>query len=352
MTQARKLLISLDQTSWFHICSRCIKRSFLMGDDHYTGKNYEHRRIWIADKLAELSDIYAIDIAAYAIMSNHYHLVLHIDADKAKNWSDKTVIKRWMMLFKGNDLVLKVLKNQPVTQAEQSIINGFVEKWRNRLMSISWFMRCLNEHIARLANAEDKCSGRFWEGRFKSQALLDEQAILACMAYVDLNPVRAGIAQLPETSHFTAFKQRIKSHNRASQKNSTRKPANQPVKPSIKLAKFCKPPKNKKIPAIDSVHQGQRATGIIPCYWEDYLELIDWTGRAILPNKRGAIAASEPQILKRLNIAPAAWLNNLPRIESDFHSFIGCSNSITPCAKKLKQQWVKGVGAAKRLFGR
>ena len=344
MTQARKLLIALDQTSWFHICSRCIKRSFLMGEDKYTGKNYEHRREWIADKLAELSDIFSIDIAAYAIMSNHYHLVLHIDAQKAKNWSDKTVIRRWMMLFKGNELALKVLKNKSISRAEQVVVDEIVKQWRERLGSISWFMRCLNEHIARLANAEDQCSGRFWEGRFKSQALLDEPAILACMAYVDLNPVRAGIAKLPEASQFTAIEQRIQSQATAPKKPSK--------KPKIKLAKFCKPPKNKTLPTIDSVHQGQRTTGVIPFYWEDYLELIDWTGRAVLPNKRGAIARCEPKILQRLNIAPDAWVNSLPRIESDFHTFIGCGDSIAPCAQKLKQQWVKGAGAAKRLFGR
>ena len=183
-----------------------------------------------------------------------------------------------------------------------------------------------------------------WEGRFKSQALLDEPAILACMAYVDLNPIRAGMAQLPETSHFTAIQQRIQSQTLTSKKHQNTS--------KIKLAKFCKPPKNKKLPAIDSVHQGQRVTGVIPFYWEDYLELIDWTGRAVLPHKRGAIAMSEPKILKRLNIASDAWVNSLPRIESDFHTFIGCSDSIAPCAEKLKQQWVKGMGAAKRLFGR
>jgi len=194
-----------------------------------------------------------------------------------------------------------------------------------------------------MANAEDKCTGRFWEGRFKSQALLDEQAVITCMAYVDLNPVRAGIAALPETSDYTAIQQRIRSLDQ-SMKNAS-SPSN------IKLAKFCKPPQKNQLTTADSVHQGQRATGVIPFYWKDYLELIDWTGRAVLPNKKGAIAMAEPNILKRLEIDRDAWLENMPRIEKDFHHCIGRGSSLQPCAEKLKQHWVKGLGAARRLFG-
>jgi hypothetical protein len=76
-------------------------------------------------------------------------------------------------------------------------------------MDISWFMRLLNQSIATQANQEDNCTGHFWEGRFKSQALLDEAALVACMAYVDLNPVRANIAKTPESSGYTSVKQRV-----------------------------------------------------------------------------------------------------------------------------------------------
>ena len=148
-----------------------------------------------------------------------------------------------------------MLKNQPINKAEQYLVNDLVAEWRKRSSSISWFMRCLNEHIARLANAEDKCTGRFWEGRFKSQALLDEQAIITCMAYVDLNPVRAGMAELPETSDFTAIQQRIQSLNKPAKKAKDKKP--------IRLANFCKPPKNNHLPTADSVDQGQRSKGCL-----------------------------------------------------------------------------------------
>jgi len=79
------------------------------------------------------------------------------------------------------------------------------------LKDLSWYMRCLNEKVARMANAEDACTGRFWEGRFKSQALLDEAAVVSCMAYVDLNPIRAGICESLETSAFTSIQERLLS---------------------------------------------------------------------------------------------------------------------------------------------
>lgn len=150
--------------------------------------------------MQELAAVFAVDVAAYAVMSNHYHVVLRVDQSRAETWSDDEVCERWARLFKGSLLLQRYVGGEPLSKVEIDAVSEQIAVLRRRLYDISWFMRVLNESIARQADAEDGVKGRFWEGRFKSQALLDETAVLAAMAYVDLNPVRAGIADTPETS--------------------------------------------------------------------------------------------------------------------------------------------------------
>ncbi len=215
MTQARRNLISLSDTPYYHCVNRCVRRAFLCGEDRHTGRSYEHRKQWIVDKIKELSSLFAIDVCAYAIMSTHYHAVLHVDEKRSLEWDDEEVVERWKRLFRGVLLVDRYMSGQCGSDAEAEKAREVIRQWRERLSDISWYMRCLNEHIAREANKEDCCKGRFWEGRFKSQALLDEKALLACMAYVDLNPIRAGLSETLEGSDYTSIQERILEYLKA-----------------------------------------------------------------------------------------------------------------------------------------
>ena len=325
MTSPRRTLIDLDSTPYYHCMARCVRRAFLCGEDHLTGKNYEHRKPWVVDRLKELASIFAVEVCAYAVMSNHYHVVLHIDADTGKGWSCREVLQRWTQLFDGPLLVQKFLAGRLMGEAERKRVMEFSEVYRQRLLSISWFMRCLNEHLARKANEEDQCKGRFWEGRFKSQALLDDVAVLSCMAYVDLNPVRAGIASLPETSDFTSVQERIEQW-----------------KSSDRSQEWLKPMRK----------ETQEPDGFIPFAVSDYFELVDWTGRAVRDDKRGAISSQLPPILSRLGINPKEWLKTMQPHGNRFVRGMGRKDKLQAYAEKVGKRWLHGVGVSQCLFAR
>ena len=211
VTYPRSHLVDSSSPGFYHIVSRCVRRSWLCGMDSETGQSYEHRRGWIERRLESLANLFAIEIYAYAVMSNHYHLVLHVDPQESKFWSDAEVAQRWI------DINPPRISGEIDQRARQSEIAKVLADpiklglYRQRLGSLSWYMRFLNHPIACRANLEDGCKGHFWESRFKSHALLDEAAVIACMAYVDLNPVRAKIARKLSECDYTSIKRRLKS---------------------------------------------------------------------------------------------------------------------------------------------
>jgi len=331
MPKPRKTLIAVESTPYYHCVARCVRRAFLCGVDSHSGQSYEHRRAWLEDRLLELPKVFAIDIAAYAIMSNHYHVILHINTDRAKAWSDYEIVERWHQLFNGTVLSQKYLKNEGhLSKVEMMMFQLTIDEWRLRLQDISWFMRILNEGIAREANAEDGCTGRFWEGRFKSQALLDEAALMACMAYVDLNPVRAGMAKTPETSDHTSVKKRCDKANKSNKPNH--------INQQEKLL----------YPFVGNPREGQPEG--IQMKLSDYLELVDSTGRVLRDDKRGAISAGSEKILTRLDIDEDQWLEMTANFEECFSAFVGGESSLRIACDHFQYQRPPGLATCKLMF--
>ena len=326
MARARGSLIDLAATPYYHVVSRCVRRAFLCGEDKHTGQNYNHRRQWVLDKLKLLSSVFSIDIAAYAIMSNHYHVVLKVDRDSALSWTQDEVIERWYRLYKGNALVDLYRKEMIDDDARLNKVTEITNEWRTRLYDISWFMRNLNEGIAREANKEDNCKGRYWEGRYYSQALLDEQAVLSCMMYVDLNPVRAGMCDDLEHSDYTSIQARIKQYQ-ANKSDSNPTPSLDTKQPKYLL------------PFGHS--QDRHAIGFT---LYDYLELADWSGRAIVPNKSDAIDSTAPKLITTLGITPDDWLETVKNFRRQYGHFAGSEQALRQCANDHHQHWYKGVG--------
>jgi len=318
MTSPRSQLVDSSSPGYFHCVSRCVRRAFLCGFDAPSGKDFEHRRGWVEDRLLELAECFAIGIYAYAVMSNHLHVVAHVNPCVAAEWSAEDVARRWVRLFPVRELGEI---DAEACQLRAQVLAGDpnrIAELRGRLASLSWFMRCLSEPIARRANREDGCTGRFWEGRFKCQALLDDAAVLACMTYVDLNPIRAGIAHTLEASDHTSIRRRLIGFD--------------PEQVSLELE-----------PVAGAASRG------LPLKLVEYLELADWTGRILRADKRGAIDAATPPILRRLGLRQTAWSHQVQGIESRYWRAVGAVEALMEKAKALGQCWLKGGGAVRRL---
>ena len=324
MTRARYSQVSLDSTSYYHCICRCVRRAFLCGQDHYSGQDYEHRRQWVVDRLAVLGEVFAIDLCAYAVMSNHYHVVLRINQKKALSWSDQEVAERWMQLFNGPLIVKRWLKGK--TEAAENLkAEEIVQTWRERLYDLGWFMKCLNEYLARKANEEDCCKGRFWESRYKCQALLDEKAVLQCMAYVDLNPVRAVMAETPEESDYTSIQQRSEAVMSKSEDN---------LKPIL-------------LPMV-AANTAEAEDDDTVCRFRlmDYLELVDSTGRTVRDDKRGAISAHAEGVLDRLGIDEKAWLAHMRPKQQRQPIALGALDKLKEYAQMTGRKWIAGQSLA------
>ncbi|RNE89437.1 transposase [Marichromatium sp. AB31] len=406
MTRPRAALVSLSDTPWYHVVTRCVRRAYLCGFDRLTGRSFEHRRGWVELRLRQLAGVFAIDVAAYAVMSNHVHLVVRVDADRAAGWSDAEVLRRWRCLFRGPMVVERFLSpatRAEMTEAELEVAAGLVATYRARLADLSWFMRVLNESIARMANREDGVRGRFWEGRFRSQAILDETALLAVMAYVDLNPIRAGIAETPEESAHTGIAARIAAlragdegtmtgqqldiaHGSAAEQQpppdvhpdlqrpipqlktitppeadgaspashistSPETADNASPNPDARSAHLWETVLNRLPPApLLPFGNPAEVPASIPFTFDDYLTLVDSLGRALHPRKRGSIPADLPDILTRLGIAPERFVEHAGFLLKGFGAAIGAPERLTALAARRECRYLRGVRRARALF--
>ena len=183
-------------------------------------------------------------------------------------------------------------------------------------------MKCLNEHLARRANEEDCCKGRFWESRYKCQALLDERAVLQCMAYVDLNPVRADMAGTPEESDYTSIQQRSEAITHADYDHQ-RRPA-----------------------LLSMVHanntEAEDEDTVCRFRLMDYLELVDSTGRAVRDDKRGGISAHAAGVLDRLGIDEKKWLAHMRPRRQRHPIALGTLDKLKEYAQMTGRKWIAG----------
>jgi len=326
MTIARREVL-VDEESVYHCVSRCVRRAYLCGFDRITKRSFEHRRGWIRDRLRFLVQVFCVDVLAYALLSNHQHLMLRTQPKRLRDITAEEIAIRWLTLYPTEDS--KVAGTSIPSEDAVLALAGNARRigvLRARLGSISWFMKCLSESVARRANTEDDCTGRFWEGRFKCQRICDEAALLTCSLYIDLNPIRAKVAQSPELSEFTSAWERIGS-----------------IVPGER-------PLNEPDLWIAPIQDTSSRRGFLRLSLEEYLALLDETGRRIRTGKRGAISPELRPILERLGIRPDRFIETATTFGRCYSSFAGKRESLETAAKVAGRRWVKGLAAAELAF--
>lgn len=215
MATPRYKLVDNEIALGYHLVSNCVRDAWLCGRDKRKGKDYSHRKQWLVERMLALARCFAVEIDAYAVMSNHFHLVVHYDPKACDTWSAEEIAKRWVDAFPPTERGKVAEERKPETRELVLGDPERLERARRTLGSLSCFMKHLKQPIARRANEEDGCKGHFFEQRFYSGALLSEQAVLAAMAYVDLNPVRARLARRLNQCQHASISARLRENNPA-----------------------------------------------------------------------------------------------------------------------------------------
>ena len=299
MTVPRSELVDLEVTRYYHCISRCVRRAYLCGE------GYEHRKQWIEQRLELLAENFAVAVCGFAVMDNHLHVLVRVDPDEARRWSDQEVVRRWTRVYPPKTLQGEEIEINQAWIDHHGRQSEKVATMRTRLASLGWLMKALKEPLARLANAEDDCKGTFWEGRYKSIAILDEQALLATCTYIDLNPVAAGLAATPETSRHTSVRQRVR-HIRAKGKLQPLKAA---AKGSVAGTRALGHADQDHwlCPVEDRRRQGALREGMLEGFsLGSYLLLVDYTSRLCRTGK-ARVSDQVAGILDRLGTSAELW---------------------------------------------
>ena len=328
MTKPRSSLVSTDVTRYYHCITRCVRQAFLLQE----GKT--DRKKWLHDRLEEVASVYAVSVANYAILDNHFHLLLRLDVDIAQSWSDEEVVKRWARLHPPKK------NRQPVDMDEEWLATELkdtkkIEKLRKRLCDLGWFMKEVKEPLARLCNREDGTLGTFFEGRFKSIAILDDEALIATGIYIDLNPFAAGLANTPEQSLHTSLYERIQHLTKLEHSEISLARIGQVI-----TAKF--PPDVEDYlwltPIEDRRNSGAAREGMIESFTlNNYLLLLDEVARRER-NGKASLSPAAAHILERLGFDPQFWIAQMnrdytARLVGNF--FASSKNKLKEVAKQL-----------------
>ena len=275
-------------------------------------KGTSDRKVWIETRLRELAEIFAVAVGGFSVLDNHLHVLVRLDPEVAQGWSDEEVVRRWGRLFPPRDRSRRPLAVSDEWVQGHLLNAAWVKQARQRLQSLSWFMKCLKEPLARLANHEEQTRGAFFEGRFKSVAILDEEALLATCAYIDLNPLAAGIAKVPEASAHTSLKERV-DHVAAQGRTEELKAARtgsvsgSAAAAGLEESHWLCPIEDRR--RLDSAREGM----VEGFSLGNYLLLVDYSARLFRQGK-ATLSREVAEILDRLGTSADHWQARLEKL--------------------------------------
>ena len=345
-----------DTVGVYHCYNRIVRRSFLCGFDPYCGRDFSHRRDWLYGRLRCLAEHFAIDVLGYAILSNHFHLVLRNRPDQVEAMSDREVVTRWLRICPKSGRKpdgTAFAPSEPEIRAELNA-PGKLEQLRGRLSDPSWLMRQLCQYMGIRCNAEDEITGHFWESRFGMKRLLDDEAVLACLAYVDLNPIRAGLASDLESYKHVSIGERMRTLEDG------------PIEPGSWLAPIEASGECDGEPVVVANRmtreelaeqlepQGQRLLGALPVPMSEYVRLLKWLAVQSRPELRqrlspadAAEAARGESVLEALGVEPPAFADTVVHYTTRFFTAVGCPDSLGREARRRgRHRRLRAPGAA------
>lgn len=352
-TCRRSDVVREGESGFYHVWTRCVRRAYLFGDDEQTVGDYKYRRSWLLQYLVQLCRLFAVEVNFHAEMKNHFHLLLRTRPDIVNLWSDEEAVRRWMTICR----LIRSEDGETIRELEDKEVEAKlrdpekVAQIRKNLSSVSQFMKALCEHTARRINREDGVSGACFESRFGCRRIENEAGIVICGMYIDLNEIRAGDAETPETSTHTSAYDRIVARRQLAQGVAPEERAD------CWLSEFYLDPRSDAyVPGPQPSVTGKRASdkGVLPLQIDDYLQLLDWTGRQLAKDKPGAIPKHLAPILERIGMATTKseqWLDLVANFDTRFTHVVGTSQQLVERAAESGRRYFRGRPACKAAFG-
>lgn len=345
VSHARRKLLGDPRQAVYHCWNRCVRRAFLCGRDPHTRKDYSHRRGWIMGREEQLAGLFAIDLEFRAELSNHLHLVLRTMPRVARRWTAEEVVRRWLTATRLAKCLTDEVPDPPADRvAELAKDKQLVARLRRRLSRISWFMGILCENVARRANQEDGCKGRFFESRFSCRQCTDVNEILLHGIYVDLNVYRAGEVDDPLGSPHTSIYQRLQAHVQRKRAGN---------RPDGWVGELTLRPERKGDDALaDGSRTGRRASdlGLLPITLSGYVQLLRWTAGQLRSGQRDTLPADLMTVLDHFQVQPDHWLDTVAGYESTFGHAVGRAGTLSAVAKRMELQHLHGIAGCRRAF--